>query len=170
MSSLFAFKIVYYSNPFFYFSISIIVFASLWILFNFMDQLLFFSPVFYFYIPTDAIIGFVLTSISGLLLGLTVPLNVYLLRNTSTGLDKSLVSSSFLAIITGACASCSSVGFLIISTFGGVGIITTAFLTNYQIPLRLLSIGIMVLALYTACHKITKGCKLDNGGFGNKTK
>jgi hypothetical protein len=75
-----------------------------------------------------------------------------------------------LAIITGACASCSSVGFLIISTFGGLGIITTAFLTNYQIPLRLLSICLMVVALYTIYQKITKNCVLDNGPFDNKPK
>ncbi len=37
-------------------------------------------------------------------------------------------------IVSCACVSCSSTGFLMISTFGGVGIVPTGFITNYQLP------------------------------------
>jgi hypothetical protein len=67
-----------------------------------------------------------------------------------------------LGIVSSACASCSSIGFLIISTFGGAGIIATGFLTNYQIPLRVLSIAILIWALYTVQNKITKSCMLNS--------
>jgi hypothetical protein len=32
------------------------------------------------------------------------------------------------------CASCSSVGFILASTFGGIGVTISTFLSNYQTP------------------------------------
>jgi hypothetical protein len=49
-------------------------------------------------------------------------------------------------------------GFLLISTFGGLGIVASNFLSIYQIPLRLVSIGILIWALYSMHKKITKSC------------
>ncbi len=155
-----SFKIVYLSNPLLYAGISITVFAIVWIIFNIFDQLLFFSPIIFFYIPNDAIVGFIITNISAALLGIVVSMNTYIIRNSDLRLDKSLLSGSLLGIASSACASCSSIGFLIISTFGGAGIVATGFLTNYQIPLRLLSICIMILALYIVHNRITKGVYL----------
>jgi len=165
MMPLLVFKIVYYSNPFFYIGISVLVFTIFWIFFNVFDQLLFFSPILYFYLPNDAIIGFIFTNISAFLLGIVVSMNIYLIKNSKLRLEKSLISSSFLGIVSSACASCSSIGFLIISTFGGAGIVATGFLTNYQLPLRLLAIGIMIWALYTIHKRITNSCALDNSSF-----
>ena len=161
MSGLGAFKIVYGSNPIIYIGLSVLVFVLFWIFFNVFDELLYFTPIFYFYIPDDAIVGFILSTASAILLGVVIPMNIYLLRNSSIKLDKSLISSSFLTLITSVCASCSSIGFLIISTFGSAGIIATAFLTNYQIPLRLVSLGILVLALYTVCRRIVNSCSIN---------
>ncbi len=101
-------------------------------------------------------------------MGIVVSMNIYLLKNSRIRVGKSLISGSFLAILFSACASCSSIGFVIISTFGGAGIIATAFLTNYQIPLRLISIGIMILALYTVYRRITNSCPVDGKAFDNK--
>ncbi|CAN5808872.1 hypothetical protein BH23THE1_BH23THE1_13280 [soil metagenome] len=158
-----ALKLVYLSNPVLYTGISVIVFSSFWIIFNIFDQLLFFSPILYFYIPDDAQIGFVITNISAALLGIVVSMNIYVIRTSKLRINKSsLFSSSLLGIVSSACASCSSIGFLIISTFGGAGIIATGFLTNYQIPLRLLSIVIIIWALYVVHNKITKSCMPNN--------
>ena len=162
MLGLFAFKIVYASNPILYIGSTILVFTLFWIFINVFDELLYFSPILYFYLPNDAIVGFILSTASALLLGVVVSMNIYLLRNSSIKLDKSLISSSFLTILSSACASCSSIGFIMISTFGSAGIIATAFLTNYQIPLRLVSIGILILALYTVCRRTTNNCSLTN--------
>ena len=162
MLGLFAFKIAYGSNPTLYIGLTILVFTLFWIFFNVFDELLYFSPILYFYLPNDAIAGFILSTASALLLGVVVSMNIYLLRNSSIKLDKSLISSSFLTILSSACASCSSIGFVLISTFGSTGIIATAFLTNYQIPLRLVSIGILILALYTVCRRTTNNCTLNN--------
>lgn len=172
MSRLFAFKLVYSSNPILYIGLTILVFTIFWIFFNVFDELLYFSPIFYFYLPNDAIVGFILSTASAFLLAIVIPMNLYVLRNSRIRLDKSLISSSFLTIITSVCASCSSIGFVIISTFGSAGIIATAFLTNYQIPLRLISIGILLLALYTVYRRTTNTCSLftekdDNQKGGN---
>ena len=170
MTGLLAFKIVYSSNPILYIAITILVFISFWIFFNIFDELLFFSPILYFYLPDDAIVGFVFTNIIALLLGIVVSMNIYLIKNLKLNIGKSLISGSFLGIVTSACASCSSIGFIIISTFGGAGMVATAFLTNYQIPLRLLSIGIMIYALYAINKKITGSCIVDKDDSNDKVK
>lgn len=162
MSVLDAFKIVYSSNPILYFGLAVLVFSLFWIFFNVVDELLYFTPILYFYVPGDATMGFILSTASALLLGVVVPMNIYLLRNSSIKLYRALISSSFLTIVTSFCASCSSIGFIIISTFGSAGIIATAFLTNYQIPLRLVSLGILILALYTVCRRIISSCSINH--------
>lgn len=161
MSRLFAIKLVYSSSPVLYFGLTVLVFTLFWIFFNVFDELLYFSPILYFYLPNDAIVGFILSTVSASLLGVVFSMNIYLLRNSNIRLDKSLISSSFLTILSSACASCSSIGFVIISTFGSVGIIATAFLTNYQIPLRVVATSILILALYTVCRRVTNSCSLD---------
>ena len=155
-----AFKIVF-SNSI-CIAIAAAVFTIFWIIFNVFDQLLFFSPVFTFYLPDDAIAGFIITNITSALMGLLVAMNVYVIKNTKVKLDKSLFSGSILGIASSACASCSSVGFLIISALGGFGIFATDFLTNYQTPLRLVSIAILLWALYSVHNKITRPCILNN--------
>jgi hypothetical protein len=71
-----------------------------------------------------------------------------------------MVSGSILAIVSSTCASCSSIGFLVISTFGGFGIVATDLLTNYQIPLRMISLLILLWALYHVQNKIIKPCAM----------
>lgn len=155
-----AFKMVF-SNPI-YVVIAAAVLTTFWIVFNVLDQLLFFSPVFTFYLPDDAIAGFIIANITSILMGILIAMNVYVIRNTKVRLDKSLFSGSILGIASSACASCSSIGFLIISTLGGFGIFATDFLTNYQTPLRLVSIAILLWALYSVHNKITRPCILNN--------
>ncbi|WP_134484060.1 hypothetical protein [Candidatus Nitrosocosmicus franklandus] len=170
MSSLFAFafKVAYGSNPILYIGLTIVVFTLFWIFFNVFDELLYFSPILYFYLPNDAIAGFILSTISASLLGVVVLMNIYLIRNSSIKFDKSLISSSFLTILSSACASCSSIGFVIITTFGSAGVIATTFITNYQIPLRLAAASILILALYTVCRRVTNSCLLDNKQHENQ--
>jgi hypothetical protein len=71
-------------------------------------------------------------------------------------------SGSTLSMISSTCASCSSVGFLLVSTFGGIGVTASTFLSNYQTPLRVISIALLVWALYSASNKLTQSCALNN--------
>src|SRR5919197_5957058 len=144
-----------------YIAIAAAVFTIFWIIFNVFDQLLFFSPIVTFYLPDDALTGFILTNITSVLMGILVAMNVYVIRNSmKLKLDKSIFSGSLLAIVSSACASCSSIGFLITSMFGGFGIITIDLLTNYQTPLRVVSITILLWALYHTHNRIIKPCTM----------
>ncbi len=130
-----------------------------WIIFNNFDGLLFFSPVFVFYLPDDAIGSFILSTITAPLLGAVVAMNVYVFRSSRFKLGRaSFFSASSLSIVSSACASCSSFGFFLISTFGSAGILASAIMSNYQIPIRLIALGLLVWALYSVSNRLTKGC------------
>ena len=161
-----AFRMVF--GHYLYIAIAGGVFVIFWILFNLFDQLLFFSPVLTFYLPGDAVTGFIITNITSALMGILVAMNVYVVVNTNVRLDKSLISGSILGIASSTCASCSSIGSLLISALGGFGIVATDFLTNYQTPLRLVSIAILLWALYSIHNKITKPCILNDKYPKNK--
>jgi hypothetical protein len=153
-----SFKMVFQNRL--YIAIAAAVFTIFWIAFNVFDQLLFFSPVVTFYLPDDAMPGFILTNLISMLMGILVAMNIFAIRNSKLKLDKSLFSGSILGIVSSTCASCSSIGF-VISAFGGFGILATDFLTNYQTHLRIVSIAILLWASYTAHNKITKPCTFN---------
>ena len=161
-----AFRMVFSNHL--YITISIMVFTTFWIIFNVFDQLLFFSPVLTFYLPDDAVNGFIITNITAVLMSILIAMNIYIIKNSKIRLDKSIFAGSILGIVSSACASCSSLGFIIISTFGGFGIVATDFLTNYQTPLRMISIAILLYALYLVHSKITKPCVFNT--FDNNRK
>ncbi len=108
MFSLHAFKLVYLANPLLYLLISVSIFSVVWISFNILDQLLFSSPVLYFYVPDDAVTGFILTNMIAFFIGIMVSMNVYLIRNSKLKLNKTLFAGSFIGIASSICASCSS--------------------------------------------------------------
>ena len=149
-----------------YISLAAAITAGFWIIFNVFEQLLFFWPVWVFYLPEDAIISFILTNVSAVLMGLLVSMNIYIIKHFKLQISKSsLFSGTGLSILSSTCISCSSVGFLLISTFGGLGIVVSNFLSIYQIQLRILSIAILLFALYSVHARIKKGCMIK---YNNK--
>ncbi len=152
---------VVFSKPT-YILIAVAVAIPFWILFNVFDQLIFFDPIWTFYLPDDAIAGFILTTAISILISMLVSINIYVVRHSKLRIkSRSLFSGSSLSIISGVCGSCSSVGFLLISTFGSIGVIATNLLTIYQIPLRLISVAILIFALYAINKRITQSCVID---------
>lgn len=154
-----SFRIVF-SNPL-YTIISLLVATFFWIILNVVSELLFFSPIWIFYLPDDAVFGFILTNITAILIGIVVSMNIYIIRNSKLKLSKSLFSGTSIGLISSTCASCSSIGFALISTFGGIGILISNFLSVYEVPLRIISIAILVYAIYSSHNIITKRCLLD---------
>ena len=57
------------------------------------------------------------------------------------------IVGSIVGSVAGAC-SCGPVGFAVISTFGSVGATATAFLTNYETPLRIIAIAILIITFF----------------------
>ena len=154
-----SFRIIF-SNPL-YIIISILVTILFWIILNVAGELLFFSPIWVFYLPDDAVSSFILTNITAVLVGIVVSMNTYIIRNSKLILSRSLFSGTSIGLISSTCASCSSIGFALVSTFGGVGILVSNFFTIYEIPLRIISIAILLYAIYSSHNRIIKSCSLD---------
>jgi hypothetical protein len=152
---------VVFSTPL-YIVLTVAVGIPFWIFFNVFDQFLFFEPIWIFYLPEDAYLGFILTTTISVLLGILISMNVYVLNHSRARISKgTLFSGSSLSIISGVCSSCSSVGFLLISTFGSIGVIASNLLTVYQIPIRIVSLAILIFALYSIHRRIAQSCTLD---------
>ena len=146
----------------FYIALTIAIAFTFWIIFNLFEQLIFFWPVWVFYLPEDAQLGFVITNIIAIMLGMLISMNIYVIRNSRLKITKSsLFSGTGLSILSSTCVSCSSIGFLLISTFGGLGILISNFLSTYQLLLRLLSIAVLLFALYSVHKRITKICVIN---------
>ena len=73
-------RIVFSRAP--YVALAIGIAVIFWIIFNVFEQLLFFSPIWVFYLPEDAIIGFILTNITAILMGILVIMNVYVIKHS----------------------------------------------------------------------------------------
>lgn len=153
-----AFRMVFSSKP--YAALAIAVAAMFWTIFNILDGLILLSPLnFYYPMPADAVPGFVLSHITAALVGVVVSMNVYLFRNMkASGTKTPFLSGSTLGTVSSMCAGCSSVGFYLAATFGTTGVAASTFLTNYQLPLRLLALGLLLWAYYAAHRRITKSC------------
>ena len=145
-----------------YLCLSIIVFAGLLIALAIVSQFIFLSPIVVFHVPTNSIFDFTLIVIIAALSGIVTSLSVYRIlilgnkiRKSGTG-----VFGSIMGVGTGACASCGSFGFAVVSIFGTVGGTATSFLTNYEMPLRVISIAILCYAYYASVKSITSQCKI----------
>ncbi|MDP2667956.1 MAG: hypothetical protein Q8O65_04510 [Nitrosopumilaceae archaeon] len=122
---------------------------------------MFFLPVFVFYLPEDAIPVFVLSNAISALMGIVVSMNVYVIKNSKFKMSKSFFSGSSVGVISGACASCSSMGFILLTSFGSIGVAASTFLSVYRIPLLLVSIALLGWAYYSIHNKLTKSCMLN---------
>jgi len=143
-----------------YIALAAAVAVVFWTIFNVLDGLILLSPLnFYYPIPADAFPGFVLSHVTAALVGVVVSMNVYMFRNLRAKGDKApFLSGSTLGTMSSMCAGCSSVGFYLAATFGTAGVAASTFLSNYQLPLRLLAVGLLIWAYYSAQKRIVKSC------------
>lgn len=157
MSNIGAMQIVFTQRS--YIALAAAISAGFFVLFSTLDEYLFFSPILVFHVPQDAIANFLLSVAITTLLGIVISMNVYMFEKMHVDLkgSSSWLSGSFVATATGVCG-CTSLGFAIISTFGGAGILASSFLTNYQIPLRIVSLAILFAAYYSARKNMIKTC------------
>ena len=143
-----------------YIALAAAVAVVFWTIFNVLDGLILLSPLnFYYPIPADALPGFILSHVTAALVGVVVSMNVYMFKNLRAKGDKApFLSGSTLGTVSSMCAGCSSVGFYLAATFGTAGVAASTFLSNYQLPLRLLAIGLLIWAYYSAHKRIAKSC------------
>jgi len=139
------------------------IFISMLIGLLILSEYVFIEPYITGHIPKGTEFGFSLIVILSGLSALVLPMNVYrinILKNSSGKIGGS-VFGSFIGAAAGAC-SCGPIGFAIISTFGSVGATSLAFLTNYEIPIRIAAIGLLALTYYTTVRSLKIECKLKS--------
>ena len=152
------FRIVY-SNPL-YILTSIGIFFLLFIPLISISEFLYFEPFLVFSIYLETIPSFVLIVILSCLSAVAVSLNIYrvkLIKETKK-LGTSILGTIFGAS-AGAC-SCGPIAFSLITTFGTAGSIASSFLTVYEIPIRLTSIGILILVIFVTTKSLSRECKV----------
>ena len=124
-----------------------------------VSQYIFLEPYLLGHIQQGSEIGFVLIVILSVLSGLVIPMNIYkinILKKSKGKIGGSLFGS-FIGSIAGAC-SCGPVGFVAISTFGSVGATAFSFLTNFELPIRIGAIMLLVFTYYTTIKSIKTEC------------
>ncbi|MFQ5440610.1 MAG: hypothetical protein ACE5DL_04015 [Nitrosopumilaceae archaeon] len=137
------------------------IFISMTIGLLILSEYIFLEPYVVSHIPSGTEFGFSLIIILSGLSALVLPMNVYrinILKNSKGKMGGS-VFGSFIGAAAGAC-SCGPIGFAIISTFGSVGATSMAFLTNYEIPIRIAAIGLLVFTYYTTVKSLKVECKI----------
>jgi hypothetical protein len=126
-----------------------------------VSQYLFLEPYIIGHIQQGSEFGFVLIVILSGLSALVIPMNIYRINilKKSKGKMKGSLFGSFIGSIAGAC-SCGPIGFAVISTFGYIGATTISFLTNFELPIRLGAIGLLVFTYYTTTKSIKIECNI----------
>ena len=143
-----------------YSTISILITLGLFFSLSIVSEYLFIEPYVVFSVYPETAFNFSLIVIISKLAGMVVGMNIFRVRLVKKVRKiGSSITGTVIGASAGAC-SCGPIGFSIITTFGTTGSIASSFLTNYEIPLRLISIAILVLVLWTTLKSISRECKI----------
>jgi len=128
-----------------------------------MSEYIFLEPYVVSHIPSGTELGFVLIVIISALSALVLPMNIFRINILKSSKQKmgGGVFGSIIGAAAGAC-SCGPIGFAVISTFGSVGASATAFLTNYEIPIRIVAIAILSITYFTTMKSLKVECKINS--------
>ena len=153
------FKLIF--SNFKFLALSVIIFSSMMVLLLLVSEFIFLEPYFVTHIPSGSELGFILIITLSALSALVIPMNLFRITNLKNSKQK--MSGSIFGSIVGSAAgacSCGPIGFAVISTFGSVGATATAFLTNYEIPIRVVAIAILVITYFTTIKSLKTECKV----------
>jgi hypothetical protein len=153
-----ALKLVFSNKT--YIVLSISIFVGLLLLLSITSEYVFLQPILTFYVQDEDTLGFLLIVMVSALSGIVVSMSIFRIKI----LHAKQLNVSFAGPIIGASAgicSCGPTGFAIVSTFGTIGGTATSFLANYEIPLRLISIGILAFTYYFTSKEIRAQCKIQ---------
>lgn len=143
-----------------YILLSVVIFVGLLVMLSIASEYVFLQPIPIFYVQAEDIIGYILIVMVSALSGLVVSMSIFRVKILHVKQLNVSFAGPIIGASTGVC-SCAPTGFAIVSTFGTIGSTATAFLTNYEIPLRLISIGILVFTYYFTSKGITAQCKIQ---------
>ena len=143
--------------------ISVIIFSSMMFSLLFISEFIFLEPYFVTHIPSGSELGFILITVLSGLSALVISMNLFRIINLKNSKHKmgGSIFGTFVGSAAGAC-SCGPIGFAVISTFGTVGATTTAFLSNYEIPIRIIAIVILIITYFTTIKSLKIECNIQN--------
>ena len=127
-----------------------------------LSEYIFLEPYVVSHIPSGTELGFVLILIISALSALVIPMNIFRINILKKSKQKMSggIFGSVIGAAAGAC-SCGPIGFAVISTFGSVGATATTFLTNYEIPIRIIAIGILTITYFTTIRSLKIECEIS---------
>ena len=145
-----------------YLILSIVFFSTMVIGLLILSEYIFLEPYVVSHIPSGTELGFVLILIISALSAFVIPMNIFRINILKKSKQKMSggIFGSVIGAAAGAC-SCGPIGFAVISTFGSVGATATAFLTNYEIPIRIIAIGILTITYFTTVRSLKVECKIS---------
>jgi len=145
-----------------YLILSTVFFSAMVIGLLILSEYIFLEPYVVSHIPSGTELGFVLILIISALSALVIPMNIFRINILKKSKQKMSggIFGSVIGAAAGAC-SCGPIGFAVISTFGSVGATATAFLTNYEIPIRIIAIGILTITYFTTVRSLKVECKIS---------
>ena len=146
-----------------YLVLSTVFFSTMVIGLLILSEYIFLEPYVVSHIPSGTELGFVLILIISVLSALVIPMNIFRINILKKSKQKMSggIFGSVIGAAAGAC-SCGPIGFAVISTFGSVGATATAFLTNYEIPIRIIAIGILTITYFTTIKSLKIECNIQN--------
>ena len=138
------------------------IFVSMMIGLLILSEYIFLEPFIVAHLPSGSELGFVLIVMLSALSALVIPMNVFRINVLKSSKQKmgGGIFGSIIGTAAGAC-SCGPIGFAVISTFGSVGATATAFLTNYEIPIRIIAITILAVTYFTTVKSLKVECNLN---------
>jgi len=154
-----AFRLVF-SNVL-YVGLFCLFFVGLFLPLLIVTEFLFFEPYLVFYIPVYMIDNFIFIVTVSTLTGLVLSMSIYRIRflQSSTKKLRSGLLGSIIGAGAGAC--CGGIGVALISIFGAVGGVATSVLTNFEIPLQIISVGILGFTYYMIIRDLNRECKVN---------
>ncbi len=138
------------------------IFVSMMIGLLILSEYIFLEPFVVAHLPSGSELGFILIVMLSALSALVIPMNVFRINVLKSSKQKmgGGIFGSIIGTAAGAC-SCGPIGFAVISTFGSVGATATAFLTNYEIPIRIIAIAILAVTYFTTVKSLKVECNLN---------
>ena len=148
-----------FSNPK-YAILAITIFTSMLIGLLILSEYIFLEPYVVSHIPSGSELGFTLIVMISVLSALVLPMNIFRINILKKSKQKmgGGIFGSIIGVAAGAC-SCGPIGFAVISTFGSVGASASAFLTNYEIPIRIVAVVILAVTYFTTIKSLKTECK-----------
>ncbi len=127
-----------------------------------LSEFIFLSPFLIADVAKGRELSFSLIVVISALAAIVLPMNIYRIKILKSSKRKMSggVFGSIIGSVAGAC-SCGPIGFAVISTFGSIGGVASAFLTNYEIPIRLGAIALLGLTYFTTERSLKIECKLN---------